>query len=53
MLHACHAIGHSFSADVVFERQQIFVAVSAGDAKGWPAHQHARTRNISSIDRIA
>ena len=53
VLHAFDAVGHAVGGDVIFEGQQVVVAVPAGDAERRAAHQHARAGNIAGVDGIA
>ncbi len=53
MLDSGDTIRHAVAHRVVLKRQQIVVTVAAGDAQGWPAHQHARTRHIARVDCVA
>jgi hypothetical protein len=52
-LHAFHSIGHATPNVVVFEGQQVFVAMAAGDAERRAAHQHMRTGHIAGVDGVA
>ena len=38
---------------VVFEGQQVLVAVASGNAERRPAHQHARPGHIAGVDGVA
>ncbi len=53
VLHGFHAVGNASASHVIFEGQQILVAVPSGDAERRAADQHARARNIAGIDGIA
>src|SRR5581483_9077037 len=52
VLHTFNSIGSTVAARVIFEGQQIVVAVPAGNAQCRPADNHARTRYIPGVDRI-
>ena len=52
MLHALHAIRHAFAGNVVFERQQVLIAVPTGDPERGAAHQHARSGDIAGVNGI-
>ena len=53
VLDRLDAIGHAFALRVVLKRQQIVVAVSARNAQGRPADQHARSRHVAGVNGIA
>jgi hypothetical protein len=38
---------------VIFVGQQIVVAVAAGDAERWPAHEHSRSGDVAGVDGVA
>ena len=53
VLHRGNAVGHAVRRHVVLDRQQVLIAVAAGDAQRGPAHQHVRTGNLSGVDGVA
>src|SRR5579864_663748 len=53
MLDSGNAVGRSITGGVILERKHIVIAVAAGDAEGWSAHQHARSGNVACIDSVA
>ena len=38
---------------MIFEGQEVFIAVSAGDAEGWTADLHVRPRDVAGVDLVA
>ena len=53
MLHALEAIGHSGSLKMKPRRKQVFVAVAAGDSQRRARSDHARSDDVTIINRIA
>ena len=53
VLHGSNAIGNAVVGLVIFEGQQVVVAVSAGDAESRAAGQNPGTGDVSSLDRVA
>ncbi len=52
VLHSLDAVGHSFSLKVERGRQQVFVAMPAGDAQRRPRSDNPRADDVAIIDRI-
>src|SRR6185312_371639 len=53
VLNLLDAVGNAIGGRVILERQEVVVTMSAGNAQGRAADQHAWTRHISRIDGIA
>ena len=53
MLHGGNAVGHAIAHRVILVRQQVIVAVPAGDAHGRAADQHPRPWHVSGVDGVA
>jgi hypothetical protein len=53
LLHGGDAVGDAFGGGMVFGRQEVVVAVAAGDAERRSAHLHVRTRNVARVDVVA
>ncbi len=53
VLHRLDAVGHSFSLKMKCGREQIFVAMTAGDSQRWSRGDHARPNHVSIVDGIA
>src|SRR6266496_2971679 len=53
VLHARNAVGGSFGGVLEFRREQVAVAMAAGDAQRRSGHLHPWTNNIAIVDGIA
>jgi len=53
VLHLGNAIGHSVADNVIFDRQQVLVAMASGNPEERPAYLHMRPGNLPVVDGVA
>jgi hypothetical protein len=47
------AVGHAIAHRMISDRQQIFIAMAAGDTQQRTAHEHVRAGHLAGVDGIA
>ena len=52
VLHRGDAVGHAFTNRVIFERQQVVVAMTSRDSQRRSADLHVRSRYLARVDRV-
>src|SRR5580700_986374 len=53
LLYRRDTVGNTFGAGMIFRREEVSVAVPAGDTQRRSAHLHMRTWNVTRVDIVA